>query len=48
MLLSLRISMIVIPLILIVLSYIIYRWKYKIDDKLYAQITHDLSEQAEA
>jgi melibiose permease/lactose/raffinose/galactose permease len=47
MLLSLRISMIVIPLILIVLLYIIYRWKYRIDDKLYAQITHDLSERAE-
>lgn len=44
MLLGLRISMIVIPLILIVLSYVIYRTKYKIDNQLYAQITKDLAE----
>ncbi|TNF06561.1 MAG: MFS transporter [Bacillota bacterium] len=42
MLLSLRVSMIVIPLILIVLSYVIYRLKYKIDDKMYQEITKDL------
>lgn len=42
MLLALRTSMIIIPLILIVLSYLIYRWKYKIDAKLYQQITDDL------
>ncbi|MDX9691278.1 MAG: glycoside-pentoside-hexuronide (GPH):cation symporter [Acholeplasmataceae bacterium] len=46
MLLSLRVSMIVIPLILIVLSYVIYRLKYKIDDELYAKITKELNERA--
>lgn len=42
MLLGLRTSMIVIPLILIVMSYVVYRWKYKIDTKMYQQITDDL------
>jgi melibiose permease/lactose/raffinose/galactose permease len=46
MLLSLRVSMIVIPLILIVLSYVIYRMKYKIDDKMYQEITRDLEMRA--
>ncbi|MBE0700719.1 MAG: MFS transporter, partial [Acholeplasmataceae bacterium] len=44
MLLGLRTSMIIIPLILIFLSYIIYRWKYRIDTHLYAQITKELTE----
>ena len=42
MLLNLRIAMIIMPLVLIVISYLIYRWKYRIDAKMYAQITHDL------
>lgn len=42
MLLSLRIAMIIMPLILIVISYIIYRWKYRIDATMYQQITQDL------
>jgi melibiose permease/lactose/raffinose/galactose permease len=42
MLLWLRISMIVLPLILIIASYIIYRWKYKLDEKMYQEITTDL------
>lgn len=42
MLLGLRASMIVLPLILIILSYIVYRWKFKIDAKMYQQITDDL------
>jgi melibiose permease/lactose/raffinose/galactose permease len=46
MLLSLRVSMIVIPLILIVLSYVIYRMKYKIDDKMYQGIMKDLEMRA--
>ena len=40
--LILRLSMIIIPLILILISYIIYRKKYKIDSKFYKQITDDL------
>jgi melibiose permease/lactose/raffinose/galactose permease len=42
MLLWLRISMIVLPLILIIASYVIYRWKYKLDEKMYQEITTDL------
>lgn len=42
MLLNLRSAMIVVPLILIVISYAIYRWKYKIDTKMFKQITTDL------
>jgi sugar (glycoside-pentoside-hexuronide) transporter len=42
MLLWLRVSMIVLPLILIIASYIIYRWKYKLDEKMYSEITADL------
>jgi Na+/melibiose symporter-like transporter len=34
--------MIVLPLILIIASYIIYRWKYKLDEKMYQEITTDL------
>ncbi len=44
MLLGLRTSMIVIPLVLILVSYTIYRWKYKIDSKFYHQITTELTE----
>ncbi len=43
MLLGLRTSMIVLPLILIVLSYLIYRWKYRIDSKFFHEITTDLA-----
>ncbi len=44
--LTLRLSMIVVPLILIVLCYVVYRKKYKIDDKMYDQIIHDLEDRA--
>ncbi|PKK98873.1 MAG: sugar transporter [Tenericutes bacterium HGW-Tenericutes-2] len=44
MLIGLRLSMIIIPLLLILLSYVIYRWKYKIDAKFYQQITSDLTD----
>jgi melibiose permease/lactose/raffinose/galactose permease len=43
MLLMLRISMIVVPLILIIASYLVYIFKYKIDAKFYNQITTDLT-----
>ncbi len=42
MLLSLRFSMLAIPLVLIVLAYFIYQKYYKIDKTLYNQITSDL------
>ena len=44
MLLGLRTSMIIIPLLLILASYVIYRWKYKIDTKFYADLTQDLAD----
>ncbi|PKK96473.1 MAG: hypothetical protein CVV58_06160, partial [Tenericutes bacterium HGW-Tenericutes-3] len=44
MLLGLRTSMIIIPLLLILVSYLIYRFKYKIDSKFYSQITNELTE----
>ena len=47
MLLNLRISMLALPLVLIVISYIIYHKFYKIDDKLYSQITTELLERIE-
>ncbi|MDL2324320.1 glycoside-pentoside-hexuronide (GPH):cation symporter [Ruminococcaceae bacterium OttesenSCG-928-A16] len=45
--LIMRLSMIVLPLALILASYVIYRTKYKIDDKMYAQIITDLEKRAE-
>ena len=42
MLLDLRVSMLAIPLALIVLSYAVYHYRYKIDDKMYDQITKEL------
>jgi len=43
MLLGLRTSMIILPLLMIVLSYLIYRWKYRIDSKFFSEITTDLA-----
>ncbi|TVP86108.1 MAG: MFS transporter [Acholeplasmataceae bacterium] len=43
MLLILRLSMIVLPLLLILCSYLVYYYKFKIDDKFYKQITSDLA-----
>jgi melibiose permease/lactose/raffinose/galactose permease len=40
---TIRIGMLVLPPILIVVSYLIYRAKYRIDDKLYARILEDLA-----
>ncbi|HOI85085.1 MAG TPA: glycoside-pentoside-hexuronide (GPH):cation symporter [Acholeplasmataceae bacterium] len=47
MLLQLRSAMIILPLILIVISYVIYRWKYRIDAKMYQTITDDLMKRIE-
>ncbi len=46
-LLTIRLGMLVLPPILIVISYLIYRAKYRIDDKLYAQILSDLAERGQ-
>lgn len=39
-----RLSMIVLPLLLILACYFIYRTKYKIDDEMYARIVGELAE----
>lgn len=46
-LLILEMSMFVLPLICIVAGYIIYRYKYKIDEKMYNQIISDLKERGD-
>lgn len=45
--LTMRLSMIVLPLLLIILCYVVYRTKYKIDDKMYTQIISDLEQRAQ-
>ena len=39
---TLKVSMLVIPLIMIIVGYFIYRAKYRIDEKMYAEIVADL------
>jgi melibiose permease/lactose/raffinose/galactose permease len=46
-LLMMKAAMLIFPMICIVVSYIIYRFKYKIDAKFYAQILSDLKERGE-
>lgn len=46
-LLILKMSMFVLPLICIVAGYIVYRHKYKIDEKMYKQIISDLKERGD-
>lgn len=45
-LVGMRIAMFVLPMILAVISYYIYRKFYKIDKKMYAQIIEDLKQRA--
>ena len=40
-------AMLVLPLICILAGYMIYRHKFKIDDKLYAQILSDLKQRGD-
>jgi melibiose permease/lactose/raffinose/galactose permease len=44
--LSLRITMMIIPILFIIVSYLIYRYRYKLDDKFYRQIISDLEERS--
>ena len=43
----LKISMFALPLIVIVLGYVVYLWKFKIDEKMYAKILEDLKARGE-
>ena len=46
-LLTMRMAMLVLPLILIVTGYLIYRAKYRIDEAFYERIVHDLTERGQ-
>ena len=46
-LLMMKTAMLIFPLICIVISYVIYRMKYKIDSRFYAQILFDLRARGE-
>ncbi len=43
----LKTSMFALPLLTIVIGYLVYLWKFKIDEKMYAQILADLKERGE-
>lgn len=42
-----KIAMLILPLIMILAGYIVYRYKYKIDQKMYKQILSDLEDRGE-
>jgi Na+/melibiose symporter-like transporter len=44
----LKISMMILPLICILIGFILYHKKFKIDEKLYAEIVADLEERNNA
>ncbi|HMM30706.1 MAG TPA: glycoside-pentoside-hexuronide (GPH):cation symporter [Clostridia bacterium] len=44
---TLKLAMFALPLATIVLGYIVYLWKFKIDEKMYAKILEDLKERGE-
>lgn len=46
-LLILKLAMFIIPLICIIAGYLVYRWKYRIDKKLYDKIISDLAERGD-
>jgi melibiose permease/lactose/raffinose/galactose permease len=43
----LKIAMMGLPAVLIALSYVLYRWKYKIDEKFHDQIISDLKDRGQ-
>jgi melibiose permease/lactose/raffinose/galactose permease len=46
-LLLMKVAMLIFPLLCIAVSYLLYRWKFKIDAKYYDQILSDLRERGE-
>lgn len=46
-LLMMKLAMMILPLALIGISYLIYRWKYRIDEKTHAEILRKLREKGE-
>ena len=45
--LVLKLSMLILPLVLILTGYLVYRYKYKIDAELYKQIVAELKERGD-
>ena len=45
---TVKVTMFLIPMVLIALSYVIYMWKFKIDEKFYAEILNDLEQREQA
>jgi len=45
--LILKSAMLLLPLALIIISYVIYKWKYKIDETFFAKIISDLHERGD-
>jgi len=46
-LLLMKAAMLILPMLCIIVSYILYRWKFKIDAKFHAQILSDLRDRGE-
>ena len=46
-LLLMKVMMLAVPAVLIVISYLIYRWKYRIDETFHARIISDLRERGQ-
>jgi len=46
-LLLMKAAMLILPMLCIIVSYILYRWKFKIDAKFHAQILTDLRERGD-
>jgi len=44
---KMKLIMLVFPLIMTVIGYILYRWKYKIDETFYATIMADLKDRGQ-
>jgi lactose/raffinose/galactose permease len=46
-LLIIKIAMLILPPILIIVGYLIYRAKYRIDEEMYASLVSDLKERGQ-
>ena len=46
-LLIIKIAMLILPPILIIVGYLIYRAKYRIDEEMYATLVSDLKERGQ-
>ena len=44
---KMKVIMLIVPLILTLIGYVLYRWKYRIDETFYAQILFDLKDRGQ-